>query len=118
IQNIYDDRQQRSLSSNDQSRRLVISGAYQLPVGRGNAFGRNWNRAVDALVGGWQVNGIYTYTTGFPISVTAANNCTGCGIQTLRPNNNGHTAELSGSVSQRLNDYFNTAVFSQPAAFT
>ncbi len=50
--------------------------------------------------------------------MTAANNCTDCGIQTLRPNNNGHTAELSGSVSQRLNDYFNTSVFSQPAAFT
>jgi hypothetical protein len=118
IQNIYDDKQQRSLSSNDQSRRLVISGTYQLPIGRGNFFGKNWNRAVDSLIGGWQVNGIYTYTTGFPISVTAANNCTGCGIQTLRPNNNGHTAELSGDVSQRLSQYFDTSVFSQPAAFT
>jgi len=118
IQNIYDDQQQRSVSSNDQSRRLVVSGTYQFPLGRGKDFGKNWSRPVDALLGGWQVNGIYTYTTGFPISVTAANNCTGCGIQTLRPNNDGQSAALSGSVSERLNGYFNTAVFSQPAAFT
>jgi hypothetical protein len=118
IQNIYDDKQQRSVSSNDQSRRLVISGTYQLPFGRGKDFGRNWGRLLDALIGEWQVNGIYTYTTGFPISLTAANNCTGCGIQTLRPNNSGHTAELSGSVSERLGEYFDTSVFSQPAAFT
>ena len=118
IQNIYDDQQQRGVSSNDRSRRLVISGTYELPFGRGKAFGKNWNRAVDSLIGEWQVNGIYTYQTGFPISVTAANNCTGCSIQTLRPNNNGQSAELSGPISQRLNQYFNTSVFSQPAAFT
>jgi hypothetical protein len=118
IQNIYDDRQQRAVSSNDRSRRLVISGTYQLPFGRGRAFGKSWSRPVDALIGGWQVNGIYSYQTGFPISVTAANNCTGCGIQTLRPNNNGKSAELSGPVSQRMNQYFDTSVFSQPTAFT
>ena len=99
IQNIYDDQQQRGVSSNDRSRRLVISGTYELPFGRGKTFGKNWNRPVDAVIGEWQVNGIYTYQTGFPISVTAANNCTGCGIQTLRPNNNGNSAELSGPVS-------------------
>ena len=118
IQNIYNGRGERSVSSNDRSRRLVISGTYQLPVGRGKAFGKNWNRAVDALIGGWQVNGIYTAQTGFPISVTAQNTCTNCGVNTLRPNNNGQSAELSGPVSQRLNRYFDTSVFSQPAPFT
>jgi hypothetical protein len=118
IQNIYDGKGERSVSSNDRSRRLVISGTYQLPVGRGKALGKNWNRAVDALIGGWQINGISTYQTGFPISVTAQNTCTNCGINTLRPNNNGHSAALSGPVSQRLNKYFDTSVFSQPAPFT
>jgi len=50
--------------------------------------------------------------------VTAQNTCTNCGINTLRPNNNGQSAHLEGPVSQRLNKYFNTPVFSQPAAFT
>jgi hypothetical protein len=35
-----------------------------------------------------------------------------------RPNNNGTSAALSGAVENRLNRYFNTSVFSQPAAFT
>jgi hypothetical protein len=118
IQNIYNGRGERAVSSNDRSRRLVISGTYELPFGRGKLLGRNWSRAVDSLIGEWQVNGIYTYQTGFPISVTAANTCTNCGVNTIRPNNNGHSAELSGPVSQRLNQYFNTAVFSQPLPFT
>lgn len=118
IQNVYDEKSERAISSNDRSRRLVISGTYQLPFGRGQALGRNWNRAVDSLIGEWQVNGIYTYQTGFPLSVTSANTCTNCGVNTIRPNNNGQSAALSGAVSQRLKEYFNTAVFSQPAPFT
>jgi hypothetical protein len=118
IQNIYDGRGERSVSSNDRSRRLVISGTYQLPLGRGKALGKHWNRAVDSLLGGWQINGISTYQTGFPISVTAQNTCTNCGINTLRPNNNGHSAALSGPVSQRLNRYFDPSVFSATPAFT
>jgi hypothetical protein len=89
-----------------------------MPFGRGKTFGKDWNRLLDGLIGGWQVNGIYSYQTGFPISVTAANTCTNCGVNTIRPNNNGQSAELSGPVSARLNEYFNTAVFSQPAPFT
>jgi len=35
-----------------------------------------------------------------------------------RPNNNGTSAALSGSAVSRLNQWFNTSVFSQPPAFT
>jgi hypothetical protein len=118
IQNIYNGHAERAVSSNDRSRRLVISGTYRLPIGRGQALGRHWNRAIDALIGGWQMNGIYTYQTGFPLSVTAQNTCTNCGINTLRPNNNGQSAKLDGPVSQRLKQYFNTSVFTQPTPFT
>ncbi|MBV9083119.1 MAG: TonB-dependent receptor [Acidobacteriaceae bacterium] len=117
IQNIYNEAAERSVSPNDISRRLVISGIYQLPFGRARTFGANWSRALDALIGGWQVNGIATYQTGFPLSITTQNTC-GCGSNTLRPNNDGHSAALSGPVSSRLNEYFNVSVFSQPAPFT
>jgi hypothetical protein len=118
IQNIYNGSGERSISSNDISRMLVISGVYELPFGRGRMLGRNWNRPMDALLGGWQVNGIATNQTGFPISVTTQNTCTNCGNNVLRPNNNGHSATLDGPISQRLTQYFNTSVFSQPAPFT
>ena len=118
IQNIYNGKGERSISSNDISQRLVISGVWELPFGRGKVFGKNWSRPLDAVVGGWQINGIASYQTGFPVSVTTQNTCTNCGNNVLRPNNNGQSAELSGSVAARLNKYFDTSVFSQPAPFT
>ena len=45
------------------------SVAYQLPFGRGKTYGANMNRAMDALVGNWQVNGILTLHTGNPYTI-------------------------------------------------
>ena len=39
----------------------------ELPFGRGRRFGADANGLVDALIGGWQFSGIYTYQSGFPI---------------------------------------------------
>lgn len=47
---------------------------YDLPFGRGRMFGSNLNRAADLVVGGWQVNSILQFHTGFPITAQAANN--------------------------------------------
>lgn len=85
-----------------------------MPFGRGKRFGGNWNRAVDAVLGGWQLNGIITLTTGYPLRLTAAN----AGAGYVRPNNNGQSAAKSGPVVDRLEEYFDTSVFSQPEPFT
>lgn len=53
----------------DVRHRLTIAGGYALPFGRGLRFGGNWNRFVDAVMGGWRVNGLYTFQTGFPYTV-------------------------------------------------
>jgi hypothetical protein len=128
MQNYYDRRAERSLATYDVAQRLVISGLYELPVGRGRFIGANWNRLADALIGGWQVNGIATFASGFPLILTNSVNNSGAlnqmigagapanGIQ--RPNNSGASARLSGPVVDRLNEYFDTAAFSQPAPFT
>lgn len=42
---------------------------YQLPIGRGARYFGSVNRIVDALVGGWQVAGLYNITSGLPRSV-------------------------------------------------
>jgi hypothetical protein len=55
------------------SRHIVhFSEIYKLPVGRGMLFGSHMNRALDAVIGGWQVNGIVTYQTGQPFTVSCA----------------------------------------------
>ncbi|MGH7248972.1 MAG: TonB-dependent receptor, partial [Pseudomonadota bacterium] len=93
-QNIYDRRGDRSVSANDISRRLVLSSVYQLPVGRGRKLGAGWNPFVDAVLGGWQVNGLLALQTGFPLGITTQNT-SNAGNESLRPNNNGHSADLS-----------------------
>jgi len=115
-QNAYDRRGDRSVSVNDISQRLVISYVYELPFGRGRTFGGGWNRAVDVVLGGWQVNGITTFQTGLPLRISAPNTCN-CFNSGLRPNING-SARLSGDVHDRLTRYFDTSVFSQPALYS
>ena len=44
--------------------RLLSSGVFELPVGRGKHFGGGMNRFADAAVGGWQVSGIFLLQSG------------------------------------------------------
>ena len=51
--------------------RAVFSFVYALPVGRGKALASNINKVADAVIGGWQVNGIVSYQSGPPFSIAA-----------------------------------------------
>ncbi len=117
LQNIYDRRAEWSESPNDVPKILNLTFVYEIPVGRGKLLGKNWNYLMDGLLGGWQVNGIMTLQSGMPLALSTQNT-SDAGGAVLRPNNNGQSAALSGSDVSRLNEYFNTAVFSQPAPFT
>ncbi len=55
-------------SSDFDVRHLVNANfIYQLPFGKGRMLFGNANKWVDALIGGWQLTGIYRWNTGFPI---------------------------------------------------
>ena len=55
------------ISSQDVPHRLTVNGIWELPFGRGRRFGANVPASASAIIGGWQIQGIYTYQTGFPI---------------------------------------------------
>lgn len=107
----------RAVTSYDITHRFVIGYIYELPFGRGRHFGAHAPTAVNWVLGGWQFNGITTLQSGAPLSISA-NNVSGLGNPTERANNNGQPAALSGDIHARLNRYFDTSVFSQPAPFT
>jgi Carboxypeptidase regulatory-like domain/TonB dependent receptor len=46
----------------------VVNAIYELPVGRGKHFLSGASRAMDLLVGGWQVTNTTTYGTGLPFT--------------------------------------------------
>jgi Carboxypeptidase regulatory-like domain len=117
----------RSLNVADTPQRLVISYDVELPLGPGKRM-FNHGGLLGRLVSGWELNGIYTAQVGTPVAVYTSTNLTGTYnavtdvygsySSNSRPNNNGHTANLPGSAENRLNEWFNTSVFSQPAPFT
>jgi hypothetical protein len=71
IVNTWNPRQLRGPSDFDTRHQINSNWVYDLPVGRGKKFGNGWNRFTDALLGGWEISGIYRWTSGFPFTVDA-----------------------------------------------
>ncbi|MFN0124081.1 MAG: TonB-dependent receptor domain-containing protein, partial [Blastocatellia bacterium] len=61
-------RKEKSYSAMDLPHVFVVSSGYELPFGAGKPFA-NSNRAARALLGGWQLNGIFTRQSGFPTDI-------------------------------------------------
>lgn len=72
LQNVYNINANRGPSGSDIRHRLVASYVYLLPFGRDRWRGSHWNRGVDAVFGGWQLGGIFTVQTGFPLTATVS----------------------------------------------
>ena len=65
--NAADPEPTKVISSQDVPHRMTVNGIWELPVGRGRRFGADAHPAANTLIGGWQIQGIYTYQSGFPI---------------------------------------------------
>ena len=120
--NPLDARQQYGPADFDRTHRLVLTALWAIPgMKEGNQFGR-------MLLNGWNVSGITTIQTGLPLTLTdsragsayfttavavsslggitpRANLCSGYSVGQI---------ETSGSVTSRVNDYFNKAAFCAP----
>ena len=101
----------------------ITSVVYELPFGIGRKFGNSMNRITDTMVGGWELNGINTATTGTPVNVnygpSSANDVTGSiadyrGVAVLRPNFSG--SGIDQSKNDMINHYFAGYTFTTPAA--
>jgi len=63
-----DPRPTEVISDQDYPHRLTVSSIYELPFGTGHQFLANTNGVVSRLITGWQVQGVYTYQSGPPLS--------------------------------------------------
>src|SRR6185436_16550044 len=108
----HDPERDYGLSDFDVDHRLVGSFVYNLPFGNGEKFATDATGAKDALIGGWQMNGIYTWQRGFPITIQAAD------LGGLNDAVGTNRADLVGdpnSGERSVNRWFNTSAFAQPA---
>ncbi|PWU03198.1 MAG: hypothetical protein C5B51_19340 [Terriglobia bacterium] len=89
---------------------LTISSVYQLPIGKGHPILPNLHGIGDAILGGWQLNGILVARSGFPLGMTVASNQSGTAL-TNRPNR-----ICDGKLSSpTVNKWFDTSCFVAPA---
>jgi hypothetical protein len=123
VQNVYNLAAERGPSSFDVKLMNTTSVVWQVPFGRDRKFGSGVHGAVDAVLGGWELNTINSANTGLPINVlytpSAANDATSRipdyrGVTVQRPNAIGDPAGASGPA--RIDQYFNRAAFAIPAA--
>jgi hypothetical protein len=96
-------------SAFDVRQRFVLSSVYELPFGKGKP------RFAGAVLGGWQLSGIFTKQTGLPFTPVMSVDSSNTGT-TLRPNLVGTGAFPSSQ--QTIQQWFNVAAFAQPAAYT
>ncbi len=67
VANPNDRRAERSAANADRKHSLATSFTWELPFGKDRSFGSNWGGAMEAIAGGWQVGGIISLRTGFPM---------------------------------------------------
>jgi hypothetical protein len=114
VQNQQDWMADKAVSSLDMRQHFVGSAVYQLPFGHGREFGSHWNRASDAVLGGWSFAPIFTVSTGVPLDITVNGNPSNTGSGVDRPNVVGNWQLPNPSV----NEWFNTAAFVANAPYT
>jgi hypothetical protein len=59
-------------STNIPAHHIRYNALYELPFGKGKQFAGGANRALDALIGGWQVSGMGEWRSGYWMGVTAS----------------------------------------------
>jgi hypothetical protein len=111
---------ERSLSSQDVPQRLVVSYVLDLPIGKGKKYLSGVSGIGDKIVSGWGIDGVTTFQRGFPVKFSYGGSKSqlknfGFGIGGMRPDFvAGCNAATPAGVS-KLNQWFNTACFTDPA---
>lgn len=77
-----------SLSQINLDNSFTASVIYDLPFGKGKAFGNNWNPLTNALIGNWQTTLIEHISSGFPVPLIDSNNQSGVYFQNGGNGNN------------------------------
>ena len=85
---MYDRRPERGLADNDVRHNFIGSFVYELPFGDGKRFTID-NPVLNAVVGGWQVNGITNFRSGMPYTIGVANDLANVGTGNQRGNATG-----------------------------
>jgi len=68
--NAWNPKALRAVSDFDLPHQVNANWIWELPFGKGRRFGNGSGKALDALIGGWQLTGLARWTSGFPVGVS------------------------------------------------
>jgi hypothetical protein len=116
----------KSISDADRTHVFKIGAQYEVPFGKGRRLGSNSNTAVNLALGGWTIQYVGNYISGWPLGITGSDT----------PNSNfatnpGYAINTAGepltvgwdsskidmsriNQSSAANKYINTSVFADP----
>jgi hypothetical protein len=104
----------RALCDTDATHLMHVSGSYELPIGNGKKFLSNTSKVVNAILGGWAVNFIYSYQSGQPFTINCPVSTTanfGCFANVV-------SGQDMYAGPHNYTQWLNPAAFSQPALAT
>jgi hypothetical protein len=107
-------------SWSDFDRRHVLQATYvaEIPIGRGRWIGSDMPKALDLVIGGWQVSGTVLWASGRPFTVYSGLN-TFSNVNQSFANCDGCPRDLGSLVTRNGTNYWFSeeaqAMFSQPA---
>jgi hypothetical protein len=113
VQTPYNLNLNRGNSSFDVRQNLVLSWTFELPFGQRKRYFPNANAAMNAIIGGWQLNSIDTFQTGTPFNLTMASSNLNAGTGVQWPNR-----IASGALSDpTINRWFDASAFVAPPQY-
>ena len=74
IINTWKPDQLRGVSDFDTTHQVNANWIFELPFGKNRRFASSPNHTLDTIIGGWQLTGLFRWTSGFPISVSDGDN--------------------------------------------
>lgn len=115
VQNPYNINAERSVSGFDLPNIFSASVVYQIPLGTGRSYSTG-HKALDYILGNWDINGIVSYYSGVPFDVTTSNGDIA---------NTGNVTERANLVlknpypaNQGATEWINPAAFATPPNYT
>lgn len=114
VQDAYHVDRDKSVSGFDLTQILSVNWVYQLPFGKGMKFSTH-SRALDAIVGNWQFNGIMFMASGPPYYMSASGDIANTGASGYERLNLVGNPNLSNPTPSM---WVNKSAFAVPAPYT
>jgi hypothetical protein len=114
---------ERGPGSIDRPNVATATFVYQLPIGAGQKW-NSGNKVLSAAMSHWQFSGIFTFSSGAPLTISDSNCVSGGILGTCYPN---YSAGFSGPIwingtpgtgNVATTAYLNKAAFADPAPYT